>query len=184
MAATENTQPKENVLVDVAECSRSDYLVENRDAIIAQYYAQISEKNPTQEELITRLAFSEWLLDMYVATIEDMNQKPDEKFWDAFDAGCDATDNLVSHRHIPNKDKTQALRTIGNEYRRRVKFGETYDDKGHVWKGKGTAADSLAFQFKEYAKHWPDEVAFNDAIHRELKKSKYPAMNPVAASGD
>jgi len=90
--------------------------------------------------------------------------------------GGEKTAQLINARHSPQRAKTKALKLIGEEYRRRVQSGDTHDDKGVRWSGKGTAAQCLAVEFASYAIQWKDGTAFTDAITKELKKSEYPTI--------
>ena len=166
------------------ESRRFDYLRENREAIIAQYIERISAENLTQKELIERLAFTEWLLDMKSAENELLksNYMPQESRDELVSMTAEyssyETLKIANERHSPTKDKTAALDEIGEEYIRRVESGETHDDKGRKWRGKGTAAPCLADQFKQHAKYWAnDKEKYIAAIARRRKDKAYPSIN-------
>jgi len=90
--------------------------------------------------------------------------------------GGENTAQLINSRHSPQPEKTEALKRIGEEYRRRVACGQTHDSEGRAWMGKGTAATCLSVQFKQHAVHWKDQTAFRDAIAKELQKPEYPTI--------
>jgi len=166
------------------ESRRYDYLRENREAIIAQYVEKISAENHTQKTLIERLAFIEWLLDTTTAQNELLksNYMPQESMDELVSKTAEfssyETLKTANERHVADKGKTEALAEIAEEYCRRVASGETHDDKGVKWKGKGTAAFSLAIQFEQYVGLWGGSVLeLSKAIERKLKPSKYPSIN-------
>jgi hypothetical protein len=130
---------------DTEEERTLEYMTENREAIIAQYVDKISTENLTQNALIERLAFSEWLLDMKDAVIEDLKKQymPQEKQDELVSVTSEFSFYAGGKHAITESTRRAAAESHKEHHALREYVIEHYLSNRHLFTSKDEAAEKM-----------------------------------------